>query len=214
VAAFDTDTDGLEAKAAWLAARGVTTVALAATGVYWEPVFALLAARGFEARLVAPAYTAGLPGRPKTDVLDGQWIQRLHAHGLLPASCRPAAAVVVRRHYLRRRTEVVRAGARHILHLQKALEQMNVKLAAVVADITGGTGLKIIRATLAGERDAQRLARRRGPHGRTSQATIARAWHGSWRAEALFALRQALASWEHDQQQLRELEDALAQSTR
>jgi transposase len=214
VAAFDTDTDGLEALADWLAERGVTTVALEATGVYWEPVFALLEARGFEVHLVAPAYTSGIKGRPKSDVLDCQWIQRLHAHGLLPASFRPAADVVVLRHYLRQRTEVVRAGARHIQHMQKALEQMNVKLAEVVADVTGVTGLKIIRAILAGERDPHGLARLRDPRCRTSQPTIARALHGQWRAETLFALRQALASWEHDQRQLRELEDAIARQLR
>jgi transposase len=209
VAEFDTYTDGLEALADWLQQRGVTTVALEATGVYWEPVFALLEARGFEVLLVAPAYTSGLKGRPKTDRLDCQWIQRLHAHGLLPASFRPSDAVVVLRHYLRQRTEIVRAAARHIQHVQKALEQMNVKLAEVVSDVTGVTGLKILRAILAGERDPVRLARLRDTHCHNSAATIARALRGSWRAEALFALRQALASWEHDQGQLRELEDAI-----
>jgi hypothetical protein len=185
VAEFDTYTDGLEALADWLHQRGVTTVALEATGVYWEPVFALLAARGFEVLLVAPAYTHGIKGRPKTDRLDCQWIQRLHAHGLLPASFRPSEAVVVLRHYLRQRAEVVRAAARHIQHLQKALEQMNVKLAEVVSDVSGVTGLKVIRAILAGERDPLRLARLRDKRCHNSVATIARALRGTWRAEAL-----------------------------
>src|SRR5262249_18240573 len=142
VAEFDTYTDGLEALADWLRQHGVTTVALEATGVYWEPLFAILQDRGFDVILVAPTYTSGIKGRPKTDRLDCQWIQRLHAHGLLPASFRPSAEVVVLRHYLRQRAELVRNAARHIQHMQKALEQMNLKLPEVLSDITGLSGRK------------------------------------------------------------------------
>jgi transposase len=211
VAEFDTHTDGLEAIADWLRQRGVTTVALEATGIYWEPLFALLEARGFEVLLVAPAYTSGIKGRPKTDRLDCQWIQRLHAHGLLPASFRPSEDVAVLRHYLRQRAEVVRNGARHIQHMQKALEQMNVKLPEVVNDITGLTGMKIIHAIVAGERDPVKLARLRNQHCKNSQEAIARALRGTWRAEAVLALQQALHSWEHFQGQVRELETAIQQ---
>lgn len=210
VAEFDTYTDGLEALADWLQQHGVTTVALEATGVYWEPLFALLEERGFEVILVAPQYTSGIQGRPKTDRLDCQWIQRLHAYGLLPASFRPPADVAVLRHYLRQRTELVRNGARHIQHMQKALEQMNVKLPEVISDLSGLTGLKIIRAIVAGQRDPLTLARLRDKHCQNSTDTIARALRGSWRPEALFALQQALDSWEHYQEQLRELEDVIA----
>jgi transposase len=206
---FDTSTDGLEALADWLQQHGVTTVALEAIGVYWEPLFALLEERGFEVILVAPAYTSGIKGRPKTDRLDCQWIQRLHAHGLLPASFRPAAEVAVLRHYLRQRAELVRNAARHLQHMQKALEQMNVKLAEVISDITGLTGRKIIQALLAGERDPLTLARLRDKHCQNSAATIARALRGQWRPEARFALRQAWDSWEHYQGQLRALEDVI-----
>src|SRR5262249_11113243 len=146
VAEFDTDTDGLEALADWLQHHGVTTVALEATGVYWEPLFALLEARGFAVILVAPTYTSGIKGRPKTDPLHCHGTQRLHAHGLLPASFRPTAAVAVLRHYLRQRAELVRNGARHLQHLQKALEQRNVKLPEVLSDLTGLTGRKILQA--------------------------------------------------------------------
>ena len=211
VAEFDTYTDGLEALADWLRQHGVTTVALEATGVYWEPLFAILEERGFEVILVAPAYTSGIKGRPKTDRLDCQWIQRLHAHGLLPASFRPPADVAVLRHYLRQRAELVRNGARHIQHMQKALEQMNLKLPEVLSDITGLTGRKIITAILAGERDPLALARLRDKHCRNSAATIARALRGSWRPEALFALRQAWDSWQHYQAQVRAVEEAIAQ---
>jgi transposase len=209
VAEFDTCTDSLEALADWLQQHGVTTVALEATGVYWEPLLALLEARGFEVLLVAPAYTHGIQGRPKTDRLDCQWIQRLHAHGLLPASFRPPAEVAVLRHYLRQRAELVRNAARHIQHMQKALEQMNVKLPEVLSDLTGLTGRKILQAILAGQRDPLTLARLRDKHCRSSADTIARALHGNWRPEALFALRQAWDSWQHYQTQLRDVEDVI-----
>jgi len=208
---FDTYTDSLEALADWLQQRGVTTVALEATGVYWEPLLALLEERGFDVILVAPSYTSGIKGRPKTDRLDCQWIQRLHAHGLLPASFRPTAAVAVLRHYLRQRAELVRNGARHIQHMQKALEQMNLKLPEVLSDITGLTGRKVITAILAGERDPLTLARLRDKHCRNSAATIARALRGSWRPEALFALQQAWDSWQHYQAQVRAVEGVIQQ---
>src|SRR5262249_12401012 len=137
VAEFAPFTDSLEALADWLKQHGVTTVALEATGVYWEPLFALLEERGFQVILVAPSYTRGIKGRPKTDRLDCQWIQRLHAHGLLPASFRPSADAAVLRHYLRQRAELVRNSARHIQHLQKALEQRNLQLPAVPSGVTG-----------------------------------------------------------------------------
>jgi len=214
VAEFDTYTDGLEALADWLQRRGVTTVALEATGVYWEPLFALLQDRGFTVILVAPTYTSGIKGRPKTDRLDCQWIQRLHAHGLLPASFRPSAEVAVLRHYLRQRAELVRNGARYIQHMQKALEQMNRKLPEVLSDLTGLTGRKIITAILQGERDPLTLARLRDKHCRHSTDTIARALRGRWRPEALFALRQAWESWQHSQKQLRDAEEVIAQQLR
>jgi transposase len=210
VAEFDTYTDSLEALADWLRQRGVSTVALEATGVYWEPLFAILEERGFDVILVAPTYTSGIKGRPKTDRLDCQWIQRLHAHGLLPASFRPPADVAVLRHYLRQRGELVRSAARHIQHMQKALEQMNLKLPEVLSDITGLTGRKIIQAILAGERDPLTLARLRDQHCHNSADTIARALHGSWRPEALFALQQAWDSWEHYQEQVRAVEGQIA----
>jgi transposase len=211
VAEFDTYTDSLEALADWLKQHGVTTVALEATGVYWEPLFAILEERGFDVILVAPSYTSGIKGRPKTDRLDCQWIQRLHAHGLLPASFRPSAEVAVLRHYLRQRAERVGNAARHIQHMQKALEQMNLKLSLVLNDITGLTGRKILTAILAGERDPLRLAQLRNKHCHNSADTIARALRGSWRPEALFALQQAWDSWQHYQTQLRAVEEVIQQ---
>jgi transposase len=155
---FGACTADLEMLADWLRSCGVTTVAMESTGVYWIPLFELLERRGFQVFLVDPRQTRQVSGRPKTDVLDCQWIQRLHSYGLLAASFRPEDQVVVLRGYLRQRQMLIRYAGQHIQHMQKALEQMNVKLAEVVSDITGQTGLCIIQAILAGERDPLNFA--------------------------------------------------------
>src|SRR6516225_1126724 len=158
---FGTCTADLEMLADWLQACGVTSVAMESTGVYWIALFELLERRGFEVYLVDPRQTRHAPGRPKTDVLDCQWIQRLHSYGLLTASFRPADQVVVLRSYLRQRQMLIGYAAQHIQHMQKALEQMNVKLTEVVGDIMGVTGLAIIKAILRGERHPRELAKLR-----------------------------------------------------
>jgi transposase len=201
---FGTCTADLEMLADFLTECGVDTVAMESTGVYWVPLFELLERRGFTVFLVDPRQTRQVAGRPKTDVRDCQWIQKLHSYGLLSASFRPEDQVVVLRGYLRQRHMVIRYGSRHIQHMQKALEQMNVKLTEVVSDITGLTGMSIIKAILAGERDPLRLAKLRDDHCRHSEAEIARALYGNWRDEHLFALRQAVDMYEAYQRQLRE----------
>jgi transposase len=188
---FGACTADLEMLADWLQSCGITTVAMESTGVYWIPLFELLERRGFQVFLVDPRQTRQVSGRPKTDVLDCQWIQRLHSYGLLAASFRPEDQVVVLRSYLRQRQTLIRYAGQHIQHMQKALEQMNVKLAEVVSDITGQTGLGIIQAILAGERDPLQLAKLRNVNCHRSEAEIARALYGNWRDEHLFALRQA-----------------------
>jgi transposase len=193
---FGACTADLEALADWLRACGVTTVALESTGVYWIPLFELLERRGLQVFLVDPRQTKQVSGRPKTDVLDCQWIQRLHSYGLLAASFRPEDQVVVLRSYLRQRQMLIRYAGQHVQHLQKALEQMNVKLAEVVSDVIGVTGLAIIRAILAGQRDPLELAKLRHERCHRPEAEIARALYGNWREEHLFALRQALELYE------------------
>lgn len=200
---FGACTADLEALADWLAACGITTVAMESTGVYWIPLFELLERRGFRVSLVDPRQTRQVSGRPKTDVLDCQWTQRLHSYGLLAASFRPEDQVVVLRGYLRQRQMLIRYAGQHVQHLQKALEQMNVKLAEVVSDVTGVTGLAIIRAILAGQRDPLELAKLRHDKCHRSEAEIARALYGNWRAEHLFALGQALELYETYQDKLR-----------
>ena len=206
---FGTCTADLEMLADWLQACGVTTVAMESTGIYWVPLFELLERRGFEVYLVDPRQTKHVPGRPKSDVLDCQWIQRLHSYGLLAAAFRPCDQVVVLRSYLRQRQMLITYGSQHIQHMQKALEQMNVKLPEVVADVTGLTGMKIIKAILGGERDPLKLAKHRHERCRRTQAEIARALYGNWRAEHLFALEQAVELYEFYQTKLRQCDEQL-----
>ena len=189
---FGTCTADLEAIADWLAACGVTSVAMESTGVYWVPLFELLETRGFQVRLVDARQTKAVPGRPKSDRLDCQWIQRLHSCGLLAAAFRPDDQVVVLRGYLRQRHMLAAFAAQHVQHMHKALELLNVKLPEVVSDVTGVTGMAIIQAILAGERDPATLAKLRDRRCQQDEAAIARALQGNWRAEHLFALRQAV----------------------
>jgi transposase len=201
---FATCTADLEMLADWLVECGVTTVAMESTGVYWIALFELLERRGFQVYLVDPRQCKRAPGRPKTDCLDCQWLQRLHSYGLLTPSFRPADQVVVLRSYLRQRQMLIAYGGQHIQHMQKALEQMNVKLAEVVSDITGVTGMSIIKAILGGQRDPLHLAKLRNDQCQRTEAEIARALYGNWRAEHLFALKQAVTLYEFYLKQLRD----------
>ena len=160
VRSFGTFTTDLHRLADWFAECGVETVVMESTSVYWIPIFELLDARGFAVFLVNARDAKYVPGR-KTDVSDAQWLQRLHTHGLLRASFRPKGQIAELRAYLRQRERLLEYGASHIQHMQKALTEMNVQLHHVVADITGATGLRIIRAILGGERNPAVLARMR-----------------------------------------------------
>lgn len=200
---FGTNTADLEAIAAWLKACGVTMVAMESTGVYWIPLYDLLASQGFDVILVDPRQTKHAPGRPKSDVLDCQWIRRLHSYGLLTASFRPGDEIVQWRGFQRQRDMLVRYAAQHVQHMQKALEEMNVKLTEVVSDVAGQTGMKIIKDIVRGERDPLKLAKHRHERCRATEAEIARALYGNWRKEHLFALKQAVQMYEFYQRQLR-----------
>jgi transposase len=201
---FGAYTADLHEIAAWLKKCRVKTVALESTGVYWIPLFELLESEGFDVNLVEPGQLSRCGARPKTDVLDAQWIQRLHSYGLLQASFRPPEAVLALRAYFRQRQMLVRYAASHVQHMQKALEQMNLKLAEVVSDLTGLTGMSIIRAILAGERDPVKLAKLRDERCHHSEEEIALALEGSWRPEHLFELRQAYELYGFHQQQITE----------
>jgi transposase len=198
---FGANSCDLVAIADWLKECGVTTVAMESTGVYWIPLFELLESRGFQVWLVEPGQLSRCGARPKTDVLDVQWIQRLHSYGLLQPSFRPPDSIMALRAYHRQRQMQIRYAASHTQHMQKALEQMNVKLTEVVSDITGMTGQRIIAAILQGERDPHKLAHLRDPKCKNSATTIAKALEGTWRPEHLFELRQAydLYRFHHEQ---------------
>jgi len=201
---FGANTADLHQIVAWLRACRVKTVALESTGVYWIPLFELLEAEGFEVNLVEPGQLSHCGARPKTDVLDAQWIQRLHSYGLLRASFRPPDSVLALRAYWRQRQMQVRYAASHVQHMQKALEQMNIKLAEVVTDITGLTGTSIISAILGGQRDPVKLAKLRDKRCHSSEAEIALALQGTWRPEHLFELRQAFELYRFHHQQITE----------
>jgi transposase len=203
VRTFGTCTADLEALADWLCACGITTVAMESTGIYWVPLFELLEQRGFQVYLVNPRQTRHAPGRPKSDLRDCQWIQRLHSYGLLTASFRPDDQVVVLRSYLRQRQMLIGYAGQHVQHLQKALEEMNLKLTEVVSDVMGLTGLSIIKAILGGERNPRTLAKLRNERCKRTEAEIARALQGNWREEHLFVLKQALELYESYHEQLR-----------
>ena len=201
VRCFTTFTMDLYAIAAWLESCEITTVAMESTGVYWMPLMEVLEERGFEVLLVDPHKLKNVSGR-KTDVLDCQWIQQLHTYGLLSGAFRPSEEICALRSYVRQRQMLIRRAAEHVQHMQKALTQMNVKLKQVLSNVTGKTGMQIIRAILEGERDPATLAAFRDGRCRKDEATIAKALEGHWRDEHLFALRQAVELYDIYQEKI------------
>jgi transposase len=191
VRSFGTFTTDLHRLADWLERCGVRTVALESTGVYWIPVYEVLEQRGLAVVLVNARDAKHVPGR-KTDVSDAEWLRRLHEYGLLRASFHPEAGIAALRDYLRQRERLLDYAASHIQHMQKALTQMNLQLHHVVADITGASGLRIIRAIVGGERDPAVLAALRDHRCKASVETIRQALVGNYREEHVFALTQAL----------------------
>ncbi len=193
---FPAHTPGLRQLVDWLRQCGVTAVALEASGAYGHVLYLTLVQAGFEATVTSPAFTRQIKGRPKTDRLDCQWIQRLHTHGLLPPIFQPDEATHTLRAYVRQRANLVRISGQYVQRMQKALVLMNLKLTSVVGDVTGVTGLRIIRAVLAGERDPVTLANLRDRRCKASAAETATALDGRYRPEHLSELRHSLAMWE------------------
>lgn len=205
---FGTFTADLHALADWLKQCGVTTVAMESTGVYWIPVYELLERRGFEVKLVDARHVKNVSGR-KSDILDCQWIQQLHTYGLLAGAFRPPDEICVLRSYLRQREMLIQSSSQHIQHMQKALQQMNLLLHNVVSDITGVTGMKIIKAILAGERDPEVLASNRDERCKNTTTTIAKSLVGNYREEHLFALQQAVDLFETYQAKIADCDRAI-----
>jgi len=207
---FPAHTPGLRQLVAWLRRCGVTTVALEASGVYGHVLLLTLMEAGFHTVVTSPSFTRQIKGRPKTDRLDCQWIQRLHKHGLLPPIFQPDEATQTLRDYVRQRANLVRLSGQHIQRMQKALGLMNLKLTKVLEDVTGVTGLKIIRAILAGERDPHELAKLRDRHCKHDEADIARALDGRYRPEHVTELRCCLALWEKYQEVIADVDAVIA----
>src|SRR4051812_15863660 len=195
VRTFGTFTGDLHRLADWFEQCGVKRVAIESTGVYWIALYEILDQRGFEVVLVNAREAKQVPGR-KSDVSDAPWLQRLHEYGLLRASFRPKGETATLRSYLRQRERLLEDAAAHIQRMQKALTEMNVQLHHVVTDVSGVTGLRIIRAIVAGERDPDTLAAYRNPCCKASAATIRAALVGNYREEPVFALSQALELYE------------------
>jgi transposase len=207
---FPAHTPGLRQLVAGLKACGVTSVALEASGVSGHVLYLTLLEAGWEVVVTAPHFTRQIKGRPKTDRRDCQWIQRLHAHGMLPPVFRPDDATHTLRDYVRQRANLVRLGAQHVQRMQTALELMNLKLTTVLGDVTGVTGLKIIRAIVAGERDPQVLARMRDRRCKHKVAEIATALDGRYRPEHVTELRLCLKMWDRYQEAIAELDRTIA----
>ena len=192
---FGCFTEDLHAMAAWLLACGIAVAALESTGVYWIPVFEVLEAHGIAVVPVNAHGVKNVSGR-KSDVLDCQWLQQLMSYGLLAAAFRPPADVCALRAVSRQRDTLLQEQARCVQRMQKALTQMNIQLANALTDIAGQTGLAIIRAIAAGERDPQALAKLRNYRVRASEADLAKSLEGTWKDEHLFCLAQALSLYD------------------
>lgn len=199
---FRTFTPDLHALVAWLVACGIDTVAMESTGIYWIPIYELLEAQQIVPFLVNARHAKTVPGR-KSDWNDAQWLQKLHALGLLRASFRPDAEICALRTLVRYRAELIQHRSPHALHMQSALKVMNIQLGEVLTDVMGTTGMAILRAIAAGERDPHVLAQHRTVSCRASVEVIAKALTGTWKDEQIFVLQQALILYDAYTAQIR-----------
>jgi transposase len=208
---FPAHTPGLRELTAWLRQCHVASVALEASGVYGHVLFLHLLEAGFQVVMTAPQFARQIKGRPKTDKRDCQWIQRLHALGLLPSIFQPDEATHTLRDYVRQRANHVRLSGQHIQRMQKALTLMNLKLTQVLGDITGVTGQKIIRAIIRGVRDPLALASLRDRRCQHSVEEIAVALDGRYRPEHVLELQLCYAMWQQYQEVIAQLDQAIDQ---
>lgn len=210
---FGAFTRDLQAIVQWLLDCGVRSAAMEATGVYWIPLYQLLADAGLKVCLVNARHVKNVPGR-KSDVRDCQWLEYLHRVGLLMGSFRPPQAICAARSIYRYRQNLLSSAAQHLQHMQGALEQMNLKLHHVIDDLTGRTGQAIIEAILAGQRDPVQLAKLRDKRIKASEERIVKALEGDWRREHLFVLAAAWQSWKELQGQVQSCDQELLNYSR
>jgi transposase len=196
VRVFGTTTAQLRASAEWMKSVGVETVAIEATGVYWVAAYEIYQEQGLRPILISSRAIRSFNGMKKSDFIDCQWIQLLHTFGVLQASARAESTMIELRTYMRQRKTLTEQCAEQIQRMQKALTLMNVRLDQAVTDITGVTGMRILRAILSGERDARKLAALREPGCAKSESEIAEALTGHWRVEQLFVLEQTIQLWD------------------
>src|SRR5215469_3106903 len=210
---FGSWTEDLRCMARWLKACGIETVALQSTGVYWIPVYDVLEGEGLEVYLVNARGTKNLPGR-KSDVQECQWLRKLHTYGLLHKSFRPPEQIRMVRTLWRLRDRVVKDAGRAVQQIPKALTQMNVQLSNAISDVSGVTGMNIVRAILRGERNPYQLAKLRDPRIQASEEEIARCLEGNWQPDLLFELQQVMDAYDFYRRQLgiidKQLEEYLA----
>jgi len=205
---FGVYTRDLHALADWLRTCGVKIVAMESTGVYWIPLYELLESRGFEVMLVDARQVKNVSGR-KSDVLDCQWLQQLLSYGLLKAAFRPQDQFCQLREFNRLRTRLLVDQGRSVQHMQKAMTLMNIQLSQAISDVAGVTGQKIVRAILAGERDPMVLAAYRDSRIKASEEEIAASLQGTWKAEHLLALKQAMGRYDFFAEQLQECDQQI-----
>lgn len=196
VRSFGTLTPDLHALRDWLKACRITTVAMESTGVYWIALFGILREAGIEVALVNAAQVKHCPAR-KTDVQDAQWLMQLHTAGLLRGSFHPPEDIRRLRGLMRERSTVVQDASSQVQRMQKALTEMNIQLHHVLSDIDGTSGLRMIEAILAGERDAAALWKLRDPRCKTPVAVALKALTGKWDEDIVARLRRAHGTWAH-----------------
>ena len=204
VRTFEAFTPELHELAEWLKRCAIRTVALESTGIYWLALYEVLEQYGLEVRVINARHVRHVPGRSKTDVLDCQWIQKLHSFGLLNGSFRPDQQIRKLRTYQRLRDNLGVNSTQAIHHLQKALFEMNVQLSNVISDVTGETGLRIIEAILAGERNPEQLAALCSSRIKAPRQTVAKSLHGNWDSALLHCLKTALDTYRFTQRQIQE----------
>lgn len=205
---FDCFTPDIQNMILWLKQCKIKTIVMESTGSYWIPVYEMLERAGFEVNLVDAHHVKNIRGR-KSDVIDCQWLQQLHAHGLLTAAFRPEDKIVELRSYLRQRTTLIEAAAIHVNRMQKSLIQMNLHLQNAISDITGVTGMAIIRAILKGETNPAKLAKLRDPRCQQPANIIEKSLTGNYREEHLFTLKQAVEIYDFFQKQIQECDEEI-----
>ena len=210
---FGCCTAELNRLADWLEECGVNTVVMEATGNYWVVLYDILEERQLNPVVVNPRYAKNMSGK-KGDIPDCQWMQKLHTYGLFANSFRPSEQIRVLRAYLRQREGLVSGASQQVQHMQRSLTEMNVQLTNVISDISGQTGLAIIDAILAGERDPRALAQLKGPRIQATRATLEQALEGHWKDEELFRLEQARMTYAHLQEQILQCQDRIEQQMR